>query len=471
MDERKERKSGGAIRFVIPAAVGIALTLMLLAVAALTGYFEKKENPEEILEKAVEETFTRSEDAIREIWRIDEYADMFGDGQVHIDGDIDLSGLGSLSIQYDMVQEYISLRIGMGYYGISVFTANLYMDKEGIRFGVPGWLDDVLYIDLTTISEDIETFIKSIDADEAYADELRQTCRQMQELMELGEDDKYKESQIEAFEQLEDALHDMCAREKITRAGNKQLIVNGRERDCEGYIVTISDTAASEFFLNFNEIYADNRAFQNYFDRMLASIGGSDLDYDTLQEAFDVFSDACFEMGDIQVYCYLYDGVLAQISFESGEMSFEWNICGGSFPLENMDLTFAYDSEAFAIQRSGSLDGDDYEAEYRILADGEELVFTAEYNRENGEFCFLFEDEWDSSLLVKGQIEISVPGSEFAIIIDTLKADGEEILYGDITVSNECEKIEVPEGRLRNVLTMTEDEWYEIFRELYEYLY
>ena len=64
-----------------------------------------------------------------------------------------------------------------------------------------------------------------------------------------------------------------------------------------------------------------------------------------------------------------------------------------------------------------------------------------------------------------------MPGSEYFITIDTFKVDGEEIFYGDITVSNECGEIEVPEGDLRNALKMTEDDWYEILYEIAYSLY
>ena len=203
------------------------------------------------------------------------------------------------------------------------------------------------------------------------------------------------------------------------------------------------------------------------------SASGYAVEYEVMLEAFEELEEACAEMGNLQVYCYVYNEVLAQVSLESKEVCVEWNICGGNFPLENTDFTMKYDSEelAFVIERSGYSEGTDYQVQYRIRVDGEELVMEAKYDKDSGDFQFAMEEEDYLSLLTKGNIDRSVPGSEYFITIDTFKVDGEEIFYGDITVSNECGEIEVPEGDLRNALKMTEDDWYEILYEIAYSLY
>lgn len=468
MDEMKEKKSGNGGKFIIPAAVGIVLVLVLLIVAVATGNLGG--NPGKTLAKAVNKTFTQSRDAMQETWQMDEYADMFKDEQVHVDADIDLSGLGNMAIQFDKDQDRCGMLMGIGYYGVSILEANLYVDKEEMRLGIPEWTDYVLYVDFATFNEDIEDFIETYDIDDELADELRVLGEELQN-MDAADDAESDEALTEAFEELEDAMRSLCAGAEITKTDSKNLRVNGSKRSCKGYVVTIADTKTAEFFHTYKELYEDNEAFRNYFNQVMIATVGFEAEDDLILEAFDMLSEACLEAGDLQAYCYVYDGVLAQICFENGDMSLEWNICGGNFPLENMDLTFAYDSEELVIKRSGSLDGEDYEAEYQISVGGEELILTAELDKENGDFRFELEEEYYFSMLLKGKIEKTVPGSEYAIIIDTFKVDDEEILYGDIIVSNECEEIEAPEGDLRNVLKMTEDDWYDILWELSYYLY
>ena len=468
MDEMKEKKSGNAVKFIIPAAVGAALALILLIVAVATGSLGK--NPRKTLANAVDKTFTLSGDALKETWQVDEYADMFKDEQMHIDADIDLSGLGTMEIQVDKDKERYGMLMDIGYYGISLFEANLYMDEEEMRLGMPDAIDYVLYVDFATFDEDIETFIENYDIDDDVADELRALGEELQN-MGAADDAEDAETMEEAFEQFQDALRSMCTGAKFTETGSKDLTVNDSERKCKGYVVTIADTKIAEFFSAYKEIYENNKAFRDYLNRLMTSSMGFEVDSELVLEAFDMLSDECLEVGDFQIYFYVYDGVLAQVFFEYGEMFFEWNICGGNFPLENMDLTFAYGSDEFVIKRSGSLDGADYEAEYQLSEDGEDLTLTVELDKEDGDFRVELEEDYYLSILLKGKIEKTVPGSEYEIIIDTLKVDDEERLYGNITVSNECEEIEVPEGDLRNLLKMKEDDWYDLMGELYRYFF
>lgn len=468
MDGMKEKKSSNAVKFIIPAVVGAALALILLIVAVATGSLGK--NPRKTLANAVDKTFTLSGDALQEIWQTDEYADMFKDEQMHIDADIDLSGLGTMEIQIDKDKERYGMLMDIGYYGISLFEANLYMDEEEMRLGIPEAIDYVLYVDFETFDEDIETFIENYDLNDDAADGLRALGKELQN-MGAADDAEGAETMEEANEQFRDALRSMCTGAKYTETGSKNLTVNDRERKCKGYVVTIADTKIAEFLSNYKEIYENNKAFRDYLNRLMTSSMGFEVDSELVLEAFDVLSDECLEAGDFQIYFYVYDGVLAQVFFEYGEIFFEWNICGGNFPLENMDLTFAYGSDEFVIKRSGSLDGAEYEAEYQLSEDGEDLIFTIELDKEDGDFRVELEEDYYLSILLKGKIEKTVPGSEYEIIIDTFKVDDEERLYGNITVSNECEEIEVPEGDLRNLLKMKEDDWYDLMRELYRYFF
>lgn len=471
MDEIKEKKSGSAAKVIVPAVVGIVLAAILLIVAVATGNLGG--NPKKTLAKAMDKTFTLSGDAIQDAWQMDGYTDMFENEQMHVDADIDLSGLGNIAIQFDKDKEQCGLLMGIGYYGVSLLEANLYMDAEEMRLEIPEWLDYVLYLDLATYDEDIETFIKNYDIDDELADELRVLGEELKAMNRAddGKDAGEDESLNEAFEQLEDAVLEMTAGVEVAKTDSKKLTVNGRERNCKGYVAALDESKTVGFIQRYKEIYESSEALQDYFAQMMASAAGTAGEYDLMLEAFDIMEDAVAKAGDIQIYCYVYDGVLAQVSFENEGLSFEWNICGGNFPLENTDLTLAYDSEEIVLRRRGSLEGTEYEAEYQISVDGEELTLAAGIDKEDGDFRFELEEEYYFSMLLKGNIEKTVPGSEYVITIDTFKIDNEELLYGDVTVSNECGEIQVPDGDLRNVLKMTEDDWYDVLWELFYYLY
>ena len=93
--EMNQKKSGNAVRFIIPAAVGFLLVVILLGVVVATGNLGQ--SPEKTLANAFENTFTQSGDAIKDAWGMDSYEDMFEDEQMHIDADLDLSGLGNVA--------------------------------------------------------------------------------------------------------------------------------------------------------------------------------------------------------------------------------------------------------------------------------------------------------------------------------------------------------------------------------------
>ncbi len=467
MDEMNKKKSGNAAKFIIPAAVGLLLVVILVVAVLATGNLGQ--SPEKTLANAFENTFTQSGDAIKDAWGMDSYEDMFEDEQMHIDADLDLSGLGNVAIEFNRDHDRWGMLMGAGYYGISILEANLYMDEDEVRLGIPEWTDYVLYVDFATYDEDIEEFIDMYELEDELAEELRMLGKELQG-NGLAETD---ESLDEAFTQLGDAMLSMWTNAKVGKTDGKMLSVNGKERNCEGYVVTVSAEQTADFFHAYKELYESNEALRNYIDQLAISASGYAVEYEVMLEAFEELEKACAEMGNLQVYCYVYNEVLAQVSFESKEVCVEWNICGGNFPLENTDFTMKYDSEelAFVIERSGYSEGTDYQVQYRIRVDGEELVMEAKYDKDSGDFQFAMEEEDYLSLLTKGNIDRSVPGSEYFITIDTFKVDGEEIFYGDITVSNECGEIEVPEGDLRNALKMTEDDWYEILYEIAYSLY
>ena len=73
--------------------------------------------------------------------------------------------------------------------------------------------------------------------------------------------------------------------------------------------------------------------------------------------------------------------------------------------------------------------------------------------------------------LMQGEIEKTVPGSELTLRIDTFEMNGTEFLAGDITFSDEVGEIAKPEGEKRNIMRMTQGDWYGILMEIAGNLY
>ena len=73
--------------------------------------------------------------------------------------------------------------------------------------------------------------------------------------------------------------------------------------------------------------------------------------------------------------------------------------------------------------------------------------------------------------LLEGEIERTVPGSELTLSIDTFEMNDTELLAGDITFSDEAGEITKPEGERRNIMRMTQADWYKILFEIAGNLY
>lgn len=447
----EEKKSGNAARFLIPAAIFAVLVIILAGVAIATGIIGGNKN--KVILKAAKKTFTQSGDAISKAWKMDEYADMFKEGQKHFDADIDVEESCNIVAEYNENEERFGLIMDVGFYGISMIQASLYGDDEEVRMGFPDLTDYVLYIDRENLNENIEDFIDEFDLDEDMADYLRQ----------LNEESQNEELE-QAYKQLGTEILKIFSKIKTDKTDAKDLMVNGSEKSCKGYLMTITGTDYYNCVLACKELYDENEAFRIYIDGVAQN---GDYEPEDVEDAFEELLDECLEMDDVEVYFYLYDGVLAQVSWEMEDASFEWNIYGGNFPLERTELIFSNDFEEFVISRDGSMEGTEYQAEYRISVDDvDEVVFEAAFDKDTGDFSCYFEMSYLLDMSLEGYIDKTMPGSEYVINIDGLYYEDQMLLDGDITVSNECGEIEVPEGELFNVLKMTEEDWEEFVDDL-----
>ena len=111
-----------------------------------------------------------------------------------------------------------------------------------------------------------------------------------------------------------------------------------------------------------------------------------------------------------------------------------------------------------------------YTANYTLGLDYETLYLDIEYDTGNGDLEVEAYDYYDE-IFFNGNLYKSVPGSELEIEIYGVEIDYEEILYGDLVISNECGEIVRPEGDDFNLLEMTEDEYYDILGEIIYSMY
>ncbi len=462
--EQPVKATNNAIKFIIPIAVLVVLVLMLVGVAIATGKLGG--NGKKKVADALAATFKESGEALGGVWETDEYKGMFEDKQMSINADLMLSEDVGLEMQYNMDDKISGLCVDVSYFGSSMLNAILYMDEEELSLGVPYYTDYVFYVNRTTLEEDIQNLV-----DEGMLDE--ETAEALIILNQGGQDLDDKEEGIkQGGQDILDAVKKIYRDMEIEKADSKMLEVNGEDRNCKGYIITVTGRQISDFFVAYKEVYEENEAFRNYFNQLVAmELGYSSaeefLEYmDPYEEFQNLADDAAESESEVELAFYLYDGVIAQVYAQMDEDNYlEWNIKGGNFPLENMQLIFVADGYENTFTRSGSIEEDSYYAEYALDADGEELYFDVNYDKNTGDFYVNVYDDY-SDFALSGNIDKSIPGSELIIEIESLEVDYEEVLSGDIIISNECGNIEKPEGEELDVMKLTEDDWYDIMEEI-----
>ena len=473
MMPEKGKKSGDIIKIIIPAAVLVILVGLLVGVALATGVIGSKRKT---IMKAVAYTFSQSNKAIGDVWEMKDYKGMFENKQMSMTADLNFGREAGIELQVDADKETVGGYLDIKYYGMSMAEADYYFDNEEMMLCIPGITDYVFYVDRRTIEEDIKGLIEEFDLDRSWEDYAKT----------LNEDSQnsalIEEGMLQAGEEFAAAIRNLFDGIQVSKTQNKKLTVDGSERSCKGYAVTITGEQLAGLVRKYIEIYERNEAFENYFNDLMAYGMGFDsreefLKYNDIPEMFEELAVKIEESDPFVMEFYIYKKALAQIYFDAGDGEYlQWDIEGGNFPLENMNLEIYTGSDTYNLTRSGSYDSGKniYEAEYKITSDAmpdyEFMRFGVEYNKKKGDFKFDLMFDY-TEFVLEGDIDKIKPGSELSIGIDTFEVDGEEVMSGDIYLSNECGEIVKPEGERVNVLKLTEDEWYEILWEMSESLY
>ena len=478
MDEMKnavtpipEKKSNNAVKIVIPVAVLMILVIILVGVAFATGNLGGGNGKKEIAE-AMAATFTQSGDAMKDAWELDEYKDMFEDKQMYFDAVLTVLDDLDLDLIYNRDDAVSSLYVGASLYGGDTIDAILYADEEEFSFGIPDLIGYAFYVDRTRLEDDIWNLVDE-GIIQAEAAENIIILNQSEQSFNGSEDD-VKQGSLDVL----NAAKELYQKAEVKKIDSKKLEINGEDKNCKGYAVIITPRQISDFLIAYKEVYEENEAFRNYFNQVMALEEGYNsaeelLEYIDPAEKIQELADEALEeiTEDIELCFYLCDGIVARISYEEDRDNyFEWNIRGGSFPLENTDITLMIDGYENYISRSGSMKKGVYTANYEIDIDYETFYLDIEYNTGNGDLdieAYDYYSEW----IFSGNIYKSIPGSELEIDIYSLKVDYEEVLYGDIIISNQCGKIEKPKGNRFNLLEMTEDDYYDILAEIIYGLY
>lgn len=464
------KKKDNSVKIV----VGLLIVAVIALIAVIIFMFTRKgvsSDPKEAVEEALEATFEESGEYLADVWDLEQYEGMFEGDDFSLEADLDVTGGINVNMLMQQKDDVIGFNVEAESFGITIGLDG-YIDDREVRVALPGMLDYVFTVDRETLSEDIWNLVDEGMIDEETAEEI----------IALNEGQIQSDNlSVETAEKLGGAVidswtkfYDKASMEEMK--DTKKLEVNGQNRDCQGYQLSITYGDAADFIEEIVALYLENEEVKAVLDAEMISSGYSESDlediYDELNKEIDDFLEDLREDSEesIVIEIYLYDGKIAQVYTKVDKTEFEWNVQGGNFPLENTSLTISDRYSELELRRTGSMEKGEHRAEY-VISDGyEEFVIDVRYEKETGDYYFDFLYDDDSMLFMTGTLE-KEDDSTLVIVIDSFDIDEEAIFDGTITISDECDDIDKPKGEEKEVLFMDEDDWDDIYYEIIFSLY
>lgn len=457
------KKSNSSVKIVIGVVIAVVIILAAALALVLSGVLKDKK---QVVAEALKATWEESADYVGGVWDMEQYEGMFADGVYTMEAEFDLQeGLGA-DITVQKNEDAFGMYADVAMAGSTAVEVEAYMDDAQILFMLPNMLDYVFTIDRETFADDIQNMIDIGMLDEETAEQLIQ-------MNEGGEKDELSEEAVkELSEEIAAAWKTFYEKGKMEKADSKKVVVNGEERDGEGYTFIASYEDTAMLFTAVKDAYQNNEEVYKLLETSLSSGYGYDIEdlFDELQDSIDEMTEETEEGQAYGISFYLYDGKVAQIYLEDEEEEDNYiqiNIEGGNFPLENVSIVVSDELDGeVEIRREGSDSDGEYRVKYIIEDEYDsKIVMDTRYTKESGEISFeLLEDDY-SLIFLSGSME-KADASTIAFGIDALEVEEEMILSGDITIQNQCDEIEVPEGEEMSLFLMDEEDWQMILWEV-----
>lgn len=465
------KKKDNSVKIVVGLLVVAVIALIAVIIFMFTRKGDSSSDPKEVVEEALKATFEESGEYLADVWDLERYEGMFAGDDLTLEADLDVTGGINLNMLMQQKEDVIGFNVEAASFGITIGLDG-YIDDQEVRVALPGMLDYVFTIDRENLSEDIWNLVDEGMIDEETAEEI----------IALNEGQIQSDDlSVETAEKLGGAMidswtkfYDKASMEEMKDA--KKLEVNGKDRDCQGYQLSITYGDAADFIEEIVALYLENDEVRAVLDARMISSGYSESDlgyiYDELNEEIDDFLEELREDSEdsIVIEFYLYDGKIAQVYTKVDRTEIEWNVQGGNFPLENTSFTISDRYSEFEFSRTGSMEKGEHRAEYVISDDYEEFAIDVRYEKETGDYYFDFLYDDDSMLFMTGTLE-KEDDSTLVIVIDSFDIDEESVFDGTITISDECDDIKKPKGEEKEVFFMDEDDWDDIYFEILYSLY
>ena len=220
---------------------------------------------------------------------------------------------------------------------------------------------------------------------------------------------------------------------KFKSVGKDSFEVNGKDRKCKGYQVTVTEDTMKDFV----------DALDDFTSEELGDI----YDQADVREAFNELRDGFDGMPDMDITFYIYKGKLACVSFEVQGDELQLLFKGGKTRTQNMELKA--DGETL-MELEGEVSGKTEKS--RLYVDGDK-VLEMEYNAKTGDYELDLTDD----VRISGTLKTDRKGFEFSIRGDDIS--------GTVTIKKGAE-IEKYSGEEFDIGNASESDIYGLVSEM-----
>lgn len=528
----------------------IIAVIAVIAIAAFAIIKMTAKDPKEVVITAFENIWPKDQvSPVEELFGVSEFsntmitADTEGSLSLKLDNSNDedvnaFAGIGlRLSGKNDITNKKSSFNMGLIYNDMDLANLNAYYGDETIMIAVPELVGRVFTLDL---SDGLADRLKDSPTIGAYlaqsgvdADAL---AAYFQELMKEAENQAADGTTPFDLEALMNRYREGCKAQDnfkaalaVKKADKGTFTMNGKEVSCTGYSVTVSKDSLIEFLRTSSDFFLQDETLKNDFMKQLETtvrmseiMGGSaygqtmqtpaELQQQTYEEAKESVDEMITYLNnsltDVQMTVYVdkagnlasVEGKTAiKVNDESGQtsaetdtadsnvdVSFQWNLQGGTYLTQNMYGTVtlsspedASDAITVSFNRKGSYDKtnltDDLSVEATNASDNESFnfMYTSSYSAADGSYHTAVDlgasGEQLFGISGSGVVDQMEKGKSFHLTIDELDVSIADelkvILSGEYELKPLESEITALEGEQMDMLAASESDWQGVFME------
>ena len=456
---KKKKKTGVVIAVVLVAVIVIAIGIGVFVHASVSG------SPEAKLAKGFENLAKEMTAGERAILDDIDYPSILKTLQTD-GGNVDLSlnftmpGEDTIGIDYiqnyDHANKLMTADMIVSAYNVSLVQMNLAANEERLYFGMPGFINDTYYVNAATFGQEFN--------DSAWCEMLG--------LNGIDEDfalDLFPEITEEADEEgiWGEELKDLAEGITIEKGESKEFKIGGKTVQCSGINVEISREVINDLL--------------DEFERELASSGQQEIDFSVRLKA-DVRLTVYLDNKD-RIVCIETDGEIKLKDSEIESVEFSLVFSGKERTLDEvsgmMELSTSDDTGYIELEGTTALTEAEYSSEFTITLKDDggtaaEMTFDTTWDIKNREFeaeYKVYDDMEEVVFEIKGGFEDVEKGKSATFRLGQLKVleDGEELcrFSGTLTVGPLTDEIKMPSEAV-NFLQMSEEDIYGLINEIYE---